>query len=151
MTINADDLEAFGYYEGNYHNSYKDYKQLLEIRNMTPLQMVRQFAKAMDQPLDEDWKVGSNLEAFRFGLIEEEYDEFGEAMKPEHMLKELADLVYVCYGYAATFGYDLDEALVRVHKSNLSKLGDDGKPIKNEEGKVTKSDNYIKPNLQDLV
>ncbi len=66
-------------------------------------------------------------------------------------LKELADLVYVCYQYAENLGWDLDEALDRVHKSNMTKLGSDGKPIYREDGKVLKGPNYTPPNLSDLV
>lgn len=128
---------------------------------MNNLQMVREFHKAMGQPLDQHHpfdmkdvkpssKVGE-LEAFRFGLVEEEFVEFEGSSSKENLLKELADLIYVVYGYAATYGLDLDEAVRRVHKSNMSKLGDDGKPIKREDGKVMKSENYEKPYLGDLI
>jgi len=66
-------------------------------------------------------------------------------------LKELADLVYVCYQYAANMDWDLDEALHRVHESNMSKLGKNGKPIYREDGKVLKGPNYAPPNLENLV
>ena len=66
-------------------------------------------------------------------------------------LKELADLVYVCYQYAENMGWFLDEALDRVHKSNMSKLGDDGKPLYREDGKVLKGPNYKPPTLEDLI
>ena len=66
-------------------------------------------------------------------------------------LKELADLIYVCYQYAENMGWFLDEALDRVHQSNMSKLGEDGKPIYREEGKVLTGPNYQPPNLSDLV
>ena len=68
----------------------------------------------------------------------------------ENTLKELADLVYVCYQYAENMGWSLDEALDRVHKSNMSKLDEDGKPIYREDGKVLKGPNYKLPNLTDL-
>ena len=68
-----------------------------------------------------------------------------------NILKELADLVYVCYQYAANLGWDLDEAMHRVHESNMSKLDEDGKPIYREDGKVLKGPNYAPPNLNDLV
>ena len=68
-----------------------------------------------------------------------------------HCLKELADLVYVCYQYAANMGWDLDEAMFRVHESNMSKLGKDGKPIYRDDGKVLKGPDYKPPNLDDLV
>ena len=66
-------------------------------------------------------------------------------------LKEIADLVYVCYQYDVNMGWDLDEALHRVHESNMSKLDEDGKPIYREDGKVLKGPNYAPPNLEDLV
>ena len=66
-------------------------------------------------------------------------------------LKELADLVYVCYQYAENMGWDLDEAMYRVHESNMSKLDEEGKPIYREDGKVLKGPNYKQPQLEDLV
>jgi|TARA_Y100000033_G_scaffold15375_1_gene14263 predicted HAD superfamily Cof-like phosphohydrolase len=68
----------------------------------------------------------------------------------EAALKELADLVYVCFQYSAAAGWELDVALDRVHKSNMSKLVD-GKPLKREDGKVLKGPNYQPANLIDLV
>ncbi len=93
-------------------------------------------------------------------LVIEEFKEFLEA--EDHLyrdnptvtaeaLKELADLVYVCYQYAENMNWFLDEALHRVHESNMSKLGEDGKPIYREDGKVLKGPNYKPPNLSDLV
>ena len=70
---------------------------------------------------------------------------------PQECLKELADLVYVCYQYAANMKWDLDEALHRVHISNMSKLNENGIPILREDGKVLKGPNYKPPNLEDLV
>lgn len=66
-------------------------------------------------------------------------------------LKEFADLQYVLSGAAVTFGFPLDEAFTRVHESNMSKLDDDGKPIKDTGGKVLKGPNYKPPFLEDLV
>ena len=92
-------------------------------------------------------------------LIVEEFKEFLEAEGllfrhgrnvKEECLKELADLVYVCYQYAENMGWFLDEALDRVHQSNMSKLGEDGKPIYREDGKVLKGPNYTPPTLEDL-
>ena len=98
-------------------------------------------------------------------LIQEEHDEFMESyfkfLSPARgdsyeevasaMLKELADLVYVCYQYALTLDLDLDEALTRVHKSNMSKLDEEGKIIRREDGKILKGPRYAPPNLHDLV
>ena len=87
-------------------------------------------------------------------LIAEEFKEFNQAVADEpyeNELKELADLVYVCFQYAENMEWDLEEALDRVHKSNMSKLGLDGKPIRRSDGKVLKGPNYAPPNLKDLV
>ncbi len=93
-------------------------------------------------------------------LIVEEFKEFIEADHNMAMmdfnsradcLKELADLVYVCAQYAENMDWDLEQALRRVHQSNMSKLGDDGEPIRRADGKVLKGPNYQPPNLTDLV
>ena len=93
-------------------------------------------------------------------LIVEEFKEFlhAEGMlylssseHKENALKELADLVYVCYQYAENMQWNLDEAMDRVHKSNMSKLDEYGKPIYRDDGKVLKGPNYKPPNLEDLV
>jgi len=107
-------------------------------------------------------KNGTNLKqrTYQKNLIVEEFKEFLEAEGmlfrnnvdfPAEALKELADLVYVCYQYAENMGWFLDEALDRVHASNMSKLGEDGLPIYREDGKVLKGPNYAPPNLTDLI
>ena len=97
--------------------------------------------------------------AVQHKLIVEEFKVFLEAEgmlfmhgrnHQEHALKELADLVYVCYQYAENMGWFLDEALNRVHLSNMSKLDEDGKPIYRDDGKVLKGPNYKPPDLSDL-
>ena len=88
------------------------------------------------------------------GLIAEEFKEFNDAVANEpyeNELKELADLVYVCFQYAENMEWDLEEALHRVHKSNMSKLGLDGKPIRRADGKVLKGPNYAPPEMTDLI
>lgn len=123
--------------------------------SLSPLEMVQEFAHCMSHPVGEKWYFDHKLEDMRFRLIAEEYgelsDESDKGNHPESMLKELADLVYVVYGYAATYGWDLDEAVRRVHKSNMSKLGIDNKPLKRPDGKVLKGPNYKKCDLSDLV
>ena len=117
------------------------------------------FRKLMNQPINH---FGPSSLMIQQRLISEEYLEFLEAhceaneyiqnkRSREACLKELADLAYVCYQYAAAAGWDLDEALTRVHKSNLSKLDDDFRPIKRADGKVIKGPNYQPPSLIDLV
>lgn len=87
-------------------------------------------------------------------LIDEEWSEFHEAYWFEseaNQLNELADLVYVCFQYAASQDWDLDEAMRRVHRANMSKLDEDGKPIYRGDGKVLKGPNFKKAVFNDLV
>ena len=104
-------------------------------------------------------RISRESRSYQKNLIVEEFEEFLDAdadmfragsPPKEATLKELADLVYVCYQYAENQGWFLDEALDRVHKSNMSKLDEDGKPIYREDGKVLKGPNYKPPDLSDL-
>ena len=133
--------------EMNFEDQLKDMYYLTS----TPQEMVTEFPVTYGLAQDEDWKNLGNLDNFRYELVEEEFFEVQEACEPKDKLKELADLVYVCYGYAVTFGWDLDEALRRVHESNMSKLNEEGRPIYRRDGKVLKGPNYFEPNLEDLV
>jgi predicted HAD superfamily Cof-like phosphohydrolase len=108
------------------------------------------FRLIMGQPVGSDNPSVLDLQK---RLIAEEFDEFITATEEEpevNQLKELADLVYVCFQYAAARGWELDEALDRVYKSNMSKLVD-GKPLRREDGKVLKGPNYKPPYLEDLL
>jgi len=69
----------------------------------------------------------------------------------EEVVKELSDLVFVCYQFAATYDIDLDKAMTLVFESNLSKLDEQGKPIYREDGKVLKGPNYQPPKLADCL
>jgi predicted HAD superfamily Cof-like phosphohydrolase len=98
--------------------------------------------------------IGRDQRGVQKALIDEEWSEFHEAyhMKDDYeQLKELADLVYVCYQFAASQEWDLDEAMRRVHDSNMSKLDEYGKPIYRPDGKVLKGPLYKEPYLQDLI
>ena len=92
----------------------------------------------------------SDLYDLRLELLSEEMEEVVEAGSMEKLTKELADLIYVAIGMAVTFGLPLVEVFERVHQSNMSKLGEDGKPIYREDGKVMKGPNYQPPKLDDL-
>ena len=118
----------------------------------------REFREAMGQPIDILTPEAILLQKT---LIREEWLELSEALSlvfdhldnkraREAALKELADLVYVCYQLSAAVGWKLDTALLRVHASNMSKLVD-GKPLKRLDGKVLKGPNYQPPTLIDLV
>ena len=105
----------------------------------------------MDQTLSQPYKQNSALDRLRLKLVVEEFGKVCASETPDNLLKELADLVYVTYGYAAAHGWDLEEAVRRVHASNMSKLDDDRKPILNDEGKVKKGINYCKADMSASV
>ena len=87
-------------------------------------------------------------------MIEEELSELRIAITNKN-IKEVADaltdILYVTYGAGHSFGINLDDCFNEVQKSNMSKLGSDGKPIYNENGKVMKGPNYFKPDLSKFV
>ncbi len=127
--------------------------------------VVGEFHKAVGHPVDVE--MTDKLLELRYTLLFEEFEEVKEEVaqalsdlavygkvKPktkERMLKELADMQYVLSGFAETFGLPLQVAFVRVHKSNMSKLDDEGKPILREDGKILKSKNYIPADMEGLV
>ena len=87
----------------------------------------------------------------RYNLIKEELGELEVAIKDKDIIEvadALTDLLYVVYGAGHSWGIDLDKCFAEVQRSNMSKLGEDGKPIYNEHGKVMKGPNYTKPNLK---
>lgn len=124
------------------------------MKTKTNYEKVREFHQAMEQPLDQPFEPYQPLESLRWRLIREEVKELGKGVREhnlENVLKELADILYVTYGYAASYGWDIDVAFDRVHKSNMSKLDDEGKPVYREDGKVLKGPNYKPADLGDLV
>ena len=107
--------------------------------------------KTFGQEVKEKAEFPSNkIVKLRYDLIKEELDEFEQAIKDKN-LKEIADsltdILYVTYGAGHAFGIDLDKCFDEVQRSNMSKLGQDGKPIYNENGKVMKGPNYFEPDL----
>lgn len=143
---------------------------------MDYIKMTDEFITAMEQPKGVDISEGEQggVLSMRLCLIREEAEEVEDAVyrladkvfnaellgidmteeikaAKAALLKELCDLQYVLSGFAVTFGLPFDEAFKRVHESNMSKLGPDGKPIYREDGKVLKGPNYKKPDLSDLV
>ena len=127
--------------------------------------LVRAFHEVMDLPRDSSFT--EELLLLRRRVIEEEVKELFaeidaalEAVRAgksvpkavrTNMMKELADVLYGAIGMGVTFGLPMAEVFRRVHESNMSKLGVDGKPIKRSDGKVTKGPNYHPPFLDDLA
>jgi predicted HAD superfamily Cof-like phosphohydrolase len=97
--------------------------------------------------------VDDVLAELRVNLLEEEVGEFREASESRNLVKiadAIADILYVAYGAAVTYGIDANAILLEVHRSNMSKLGEDGRPILRADGKVIKSDRYTPPDI-DMV
>ena len=147
MTTEEDQLEFIWYNEA-------DYLEHLAARKMSNGDMLKQFHETYLAKRNRKWHDEPGLEELASKLIREEFKEFMDESGDDQaaLLKELTDLVYVCYGYADRFGWDLDEAFRRVHLSNMSKLDPvTGKPIFREDGKILKGSAYKEPNLKDLV
>ena len=121
-------------------------EQQIKLPLMTsPSEMVREYTHVSEQ---------DPCESLYADLIVEEYHEWGaETLKyTKEELKELADLVYVIYGYANAMGWDLDEAVRRVHENNMGRMyQDDGTIWRRDDGKIIKNKSYPKVNLEDLV
>ena len=118
---------------------------------MTNFEKVRIFMKTYGQEVKDKAGLSDAVtNKLRIDLINEELEELTEAIKDENLLEvadALTDILYVTYGAGHAFGIDLDKCFEEVQNSNMSKLGDDGKPIYNEAGKVMKGPNYFKPDL----
>tara|TARA_B100000401_G_scaffold241387_1_gene163722 strand:+ start:299 stop:673 length:375 start_codon:yes stop_codon:yes gene_type:complete len=118
---------------------------------MTNFEKVGVFMKTFGQEVKSKPSFSSEkINQLRISLIQEELDELKEAMDNKDLLEvadALTDLLYVTYGAGHAFGIDLNKCFNEVQNSNMSKLGEDGKPIFNEFGKVMKGPNYFKPDL----
>ena len=122
---------------------------------MSNFQSVKLFMETFGQEVKSRSAFPSErITKLRYNLIKEELNEFEKAVKDKD-LKEVADsltdILYVTYGAGHAFGINLDECFEEVQKSNMSKLGEDGKPIYNEQGKVMKGSKYFKPDLSKFI
>ncbi len=122
---------------------------------MTNFENVKKFMQTFGQEVRTKASFPNDKTAnLRVNLIREELLELEEAIKKKD-IKEVADaltdILYVTYGAGHSFGINLDKCFEEVQNSNMSKLGEDGKPITNEYGKVMKGPNYFKPNLSKFV
>ena len=122
---------------------------------MSNFERVKKFMETFGQEVKKKAEFPSDkVVKLRYDLIKEELDEFDEAIKRKD-LKEVADsltdILYVTYGAGHAFGIDLDKCFDEVQRSNMSKLGEDGKPIYNEHGKVMKGPKYFQPDLKKFI
>ena len=122
---------------------------------MTNFQKVKSFMKTFGQEVKSSPSLSSTqINKLRYNLIREELEEFKQALDKNDLLEvadALTDILYVTYGAGHAFGIDLDACFKEVQNSNMSKLGLDGKPIYNDQGKVMKGPNYFKPNLSKIL
>ena len=122
---------------------------------MTNFEKVELFMKTFAQEVKTTPSLSSEkINNLRISLINEELEEFKEAIK-NNDLKEvvdaLTDILYVTYGAGHAFGINLDKCFNEVQRSNMSKLGENGKPIYNDAGKVMKGPKYFKPDLSKFL
>ena len=122
---------------------------------MTNFQKVKNFMETFGQEVNSSASFSSpKINNLRYNLIKEELDEFKQALDNNDLLEvadALTDILYVTYGAGHAFGINLDACFEEVQNSNMSKLGSDGKPIYNDQGKVMKGPNYFKPDLSKFI
>ena len=122
---------------------------------MTNFEKVGLFMSKFGQEVKKKSELSSEkINSLRLSLIQEELDELTKAINENDILEvadALTDILYVTYGAGHAFGVDLDKCFDEVQRSNMSKLGEDGKPIYNESGKVIKGPNYFKPDLSKFL
>jgi len=126
-----------------------------EIMEGTNFELAGDFMEAFGQEVYDapHWPDFSTRE-LRLELIREEYEELEDAIENRDMVEiadALTDLLYVVYGAGHAFGIDLDACYLEVHESNMSKLGEDGRPLKREDGKVMKGPGFFPPNLKKVL
>lgn len=122
---------------------------------MSISRQVQEFHETYNQPVRTTPSLDVPERKLRFDLIEEEFNELREALEADDIVEvadALGDIAYVVYGAAKTFGIPLDEVVDEIHRSNMSKLGEDGKPIYREsDRKVLKGENYFPPNIKAIL
>ena len=122
---------------------------------MTNFQKVKKFMETFGQEVKSSPSISSEkINKLRYNLIKEELDEFKQALDNNDLLEvadALTDILYVTYGAGHAFGIDLDACFREVQDSNMSKLGENGKPIFNDQGKVMKGPSYFKPDLSKYI
>jgi predicted HAD superfamily Cof-like phosphohydrolase len=120
------------------------------------LAQVLEFHEAFDLPRQPrpTTQVGDVLATLRVSLLREETEEFAVATEKQDIVAiadALADVVYVAYGSAVTYGIDLDAVIAEVHRSNMSKLDEHGRPVLRADGKVLKSHRYRPPDVDAVL
>jgi predicted HAD superfamily Cof-like phosphohydrolase len=122
---------------------------------MTNFELVKEFMETFGQDVEATAKMpDKKTQVLRYDLIKEELAELYWGMQSQDLVEiadALTDLLYVVYGAGHAYGIDLDSCFKEVHRSNMSKLSDDGKPIYRVDGKVEKGPNFTLPNLHKCI
>ena len=122
---------------------------------MSNFNKVKTFMETFGQEVKKKPSFSNEkINKLRYDLIKEELDELNDAMKNMDLVEvadALTDILYVTYGAGHAFGIDLNKCFDEVQNSNMSKLGENGKPIYNDSGKVMKGPKYFKPDLSKFV
>ena len=122
---------------------------------MTNFQKVKTFMQTFGLEVKSRPSFSTEkINQLRYNLINEELEELKQAILNKDLLETadaLTDILYVTYGAGHAFGIDLDRCFEEVQNSNMSKLGEDGKPIYNDAGKVMKGPKYYKPDLSKFI
>ena len=158
-------IEFYKAYSGDdkdnyFHHDYEDTSTLTEVKDermvhTTNFELAGDFMEAYGQdiPVAPKWP-DAKIQNLRLALIDEEVGELRQALQDKDMVEvadALVDILYVVYGAGHAFGLDLDECYNEVHRSNMTKLGQDGYPMKDDDGKVMKGPNYEEPNLSQFL
>ena len=153
---NADNDNSWENKNNYFHQDYEDTSTPQETKekrmiHTTNFELAGDFMEAYGQdiPVAPKWP-DQKIRNLRLALIDEEVGELRQAIQDKDMVEvadALTDILYVVYGAGHAFGIDLDECYNEVHRSNLTKLGEDGYHMKDEDGKVMKGPNYEEPDL----
>ena len=145
----------FYFLYNKYIKNHSRHKLVADRSQMTNFEKVSFFMKIFGQEVKTSAALSTDkINSLRISLINEELEELKKAISENNIVEvadALTDILYVAYGAGHAFGIDLDKCFKEVQDSNMSKLGEDGKPIYNEHGKVMKGPKYFKPDLSKFL
>lgn len=122
---------------------------------MDPHKALWEFHAAFDLVRSNAPELPSKeIRELRKSLLEEEWTEYLEGEQADDIVEiadALADIIYIAYGTAVAYGIPMDRVFAEVHRSNMSKLGEDGKPIYRDDGKVLKPSTWSPPDIRGIL
>lgn len=137
------------------NNNYNPMSEVTEFHPVSNFNKVRKFHETFEHLVaPQPGFPSKDIVDLRVDLIEEELQELKDAIADNDLIEvadALTDILYVVYGAGLCFGVDLDKCFDEVQRSNMSKAGADGKPIKREDGKILKGPDYSEPDLTPFV